>query len=115
MGLNQNSAEDACGQGDAACACPDANEIHLNSQRILACTARALAATPGGLRFKPGSRPWLDGVADASPLAAGKDATAGRTACAARNVNGPHPPKAPLFGAFFHFATPSRLSPAQGA
>ncbi|MEI6804509.1 MAG: hypothetical protein WCK83_15230 [Burkholderiales bacterium] len=30
--------------------------------RVLRCTARALAHTPGGLRFKPGSRPWLEEV-----------------------------------------------------
>jgi hypothetical protein len=37
--------------------------IHdLNQQclRILRCTARALATSPGGLRFKAGTRPWLE-------------------------------------------------------
>lgn len=29
---------------------------------ILRCTAQALASTPGGLRFVPGSRPWLDNL-----------------------------------------------------
>lgn len=30
--------------------------------RILRCTAHALANSPGGLRFKAGTRPWLDAV-----------------------------------------------------
>ncbi|MDB5744489.1 MAG: hypothetical protein JWR68_2804 [Polaromonas sp.] len=30
--------------------------------RILRCTAHAMASTPGGLRFKPGTRPWLEGI-----------------------------------------------------
>ena len=30
--------------------------------RILRCTAQAMASTPGGLRFKAGSQPWLDGI-----------------------------------------------------
>ena len=40
--------------------------IHdLNQQclRVLRCTARAMANSPGGLRFKPGTRPWLEGLA----------------------------------------------------
>lgn len=30
--------------------------------RILRCTAQAMASSPGGLRFKAGTRPWLDGL-----------------------------------------------------
>ncbi len=30
--------------------------------RILRCTAQALANSPGGLRFKAGTRPWLDAL-----------------------------------------------------
>lgn len=30
--------------------------------RILGCTAQAMASTLGGLRFKAGSRPWLQGL-----------------------------------------------------
>jgi hypothetical protein len=30
--------------------------------RILRCTAKAMASGPGGLRFKAGTRPWLDGA-----------------------------------------------------
>ena len=34
--------------------------------RVLRCTARALANSPGGLRFKAGTRPWLDAIAECS-------------------------------------------------
>ena len=30
--------------------------------RVLRCTAHALANSPGGLRFKAGTRPWLDAI-----------------------------------------------------
>ncbi|MDQ3059732.1 MAG: hypothetical protein M3R45_09420 [Pseudomonadota bacterium] len=30
--------------------------------RILRCTAHAMASSPGGLRFKAGTRPWLEGL-----------------------------------------------------
>lgn len=32
--------------------------------RILRCTASALANSPGGLRFKAGTQPWLDALSD---------------------------------------------------
>lgn len=41
--------------------------------RILRCTAHAMASSPGGLRFKAGTRPWLEGL----PV--------GRTSSARRN------------------------------
>ena len=36
--------------------------LNFNQQRlsILRCTAKALANSPGGLRFKSGTQPWLD-------------------------------------------------------
>jgi hypothetical protein len=43
----------------------DSTRIHdLDSQRlrILRCTAQAMASSPGGLRFKAGTQPWLEGV-----------------------------------------------------
>ena len=52
----------------------DSIRIHdLDSQRlrILRCTAQAMASSPGGLRFKAGTQPWLDGIPGgrvASPL-----------------------------------------------
>ena len=39
--------------------------VDLDAQRlrILRCTAHAMANSPGGLRFKAGARPWLEGLA----------------------------------------------------
>ena len=56
--------------GDGAKADPTASPIlsegmhELNQQclRVLRCTAKAMASSPGGLRFKPGTRPWLAGL-----------------------------------------------------
>jgi hypothetical protein len=43
---------------------PSVTAPNFNQQclRILRCTAKALASSPGGLRFKPGARPWLEGI-----------------------------------------------------
>jgi hypothetical protein len=48
-------------RGAADIASPD-----QQCQRVLRCTARFMAATPGGLRFEPGTRPWLEGLDPAS-------------------------------------------------
>jgi len=44
--------------------------LNFNQQclRILRCTAKALATSPGGLRFKPGAWPWLDGLQNIRPM-----------------------------------------------
>jgi hypothetical protein len=44
--------------------------LNFNQQclRILRCTAKALASSPGGLRFKPGARPWLEGLQNIRPM-----------------------------------------------
>ena len=34
--------------------------------RILRCTAHAMAASPGGLRFRAGTKPWLEGLSAAA-------------------------------------------------
>lgn len=39
------------------------HELSVPCLRVLQCTARAMAHSPGGLRFKPGTRPWLEGLA----------------------------------------------------
>jgi hypothetical protein len=41
-------------------------DVNQQRLRILSCTARAMAAGAGGLRFKPGTRPWLDGLVSSS-------------------------------------------------
>lgn len=38
------------------------HDLQQQCLRILRCTAKAMASTPGGLRFRPGTRPWLDGL-----------------------------------------------------
>jgi hypothetical protein len=41
------------------------HDLDRQRLRILRCTAQAMASSPGGLRFKAGSQPWLDGIAPA--------------------------------------------------
>jgi hypothetical protein len=52
-----------------------AHDLDQQRLRILRCTAYAMASSPGGLRFKAGSRPWLDQLSSCSPPSA---AVAGR-------------------------------------
>lgn len=61
MGMNLNAA---------AVRAPDTkhpagqvfHDFEQQCLRILRCTAVALANSPGGLRFKAGTRPWLDAL-----------------------------------------------------
>ena len=38
------------------------HDLDKQRLRILRCTAQAMASSPGGLRFKAGTRPWLEGI-----------------------------------------------------
>lgn len=38
------------------------HDLSLQCLRVLRCTAHAMATSPGGLRFKAGTRPWLEGL-----------------------------------------------------
>ena len=38
------------------------HDVEQQRLRILRCTAQAMVSSPGGLRFKAGTRPWLDGL-----------------------------------------------------
>lgn len=40
------------------------HDVERQCLRILRCTAVAFANSPGGLRFKAGTRPWLDALAE---------------------------------------------------
>ncbi len=40
------------------------HDVERQCLRILRCTAVALANSPGGLRFKAGTRPWLDALTE---------------------------------------------------
>jgi len=43
-------------------ACAGIHDLDQQRLRILRCTAQAMASSPGGLRFKAGTRPWLEGL-----------------------------------------------------
>lgn len=58
------------------------NDFSLQCLRILRCTAKAMASSPGGLRFKAGTRPWLEGLS--LTVQAGQGGKAGRRAVAAQ-------------------------------
>ena len=58
MKLNQSDVQAwQTRQGPGVC-----HYIDKQLLRILRCTAQAMASSPGGLRFKAGTRPWLDGL-----------------------------------------------------
>ena len=42
------------------------HDLEQQCLRILRCTARAMANTPGGLRFRAGTQPWLDALTPSS-------------------------------------------------
>jgi hypothetical protein len=69
MGLDFKHASDHGKQEQGAARSLSAGFHDLNKQclRILRCTAQALANSPGGLRFKAGTRPWLEGLSAARP------------------------------------------------
>lgn len=48
----------------ATCAARPSHAFDQQCLRILRCTAQALANSPGGLRFKAGTQPWLDALSD---------------------------------------------------
>ncbi len=61
MGLDLNHAGE---QAAAEKTVGRLGQYDLGTQclRILRCTAKAMASSPGGLRFRAGTRPWLEGV-----------------------------------------------------
>jgi hypothetical protein len=69
MGMDLNQAGEAKkGMGHAASAV--IHDIDKQRLHILRCTAQAMASSPGGLRFKAGTRPWLEGISVGSPATA---------------------------------------------
>ena len=46
------------------------HDFNQQCLRILRCTAKAMVNSPGGLRFKAGTRPWLEGLATVPVLVA---------------------------------------------
>lgn len=71
MGMNLNPANEQAKQGSgvsqAFSAASHSYDLDTQRLRILRCTAKAMASTPGGLRFTAGTRPWLDGLAGGQP------------------------------------------------
>lgn len=64
MAIDPNPAgEPGPTAGRAACA--PLHDLDRQRLRILRCTAHAMASSPGGLRFKAGTRPWLEGLPSA--------------------------------------------------
>lgn len=61
MALNLNLAIESK-PGICHVACGIYRELDRQRLRILRCTAKAMASSPGGLRFQPGTRPWLEGI-----------------------------------------------------
>lgn len=53
------------------------HELDKQRLRILRCTAHAMASSPGGLRFKAGTRPWLDGLTVAMNASTRRNAARG--------------------------------------
>ena len=63
MGKHLNAAVEF-GKSFATCATRPTFEFEQQCLRILRCTALALAISPGGLRFKAGTQPWLDALSE---------------------------------------------------
>lgn len=61
MELNLSAAVEP-GKSNRMSAGGTAHGFEQQCLRILRCTARALANSPGGLRFKVGTQPWLDAL-----------------------------------------------------
>ena len=63
--LTSNPNKPAPSTGRAASASlQDLNQqFYQQCLRVLACTAKAMVTSPGGLRFQEGTRPWLEGLA----------------------------------------------------
>ncbi len=59
MGHAQFMNVDFTGNVNTGLSQEQASNIQAQILRVLMCTARLLANSPGGLRFKAGTRPWL--------------------------------------------------------
>lgn len=66
MDMNINLSRDS-GNGAGPLAGNTLHDFEMQCLRVLRCTAEAFATSPGGLRFKAGTRPWLDALSDRRP------------------------------------------------
>lgn len=71
MGLTTNlasgTASAPASSVEASAARNSFHDLSLQCLRVLRCTAHAMANSPGGLRFKAGTRPWLEGLPMPAP------------------------------------------------
>ncbi|MGV8805354.1 MAG: hypothetical protein ACWA6Y_10380 [Polaromonas sp.] len=71
--LNSNSTSAAGARNRAVSLVGAAvHDVEQQRLRILRCTAQAMVSSPGGLRFKAGTRPWLDGLVVGAPGSSGQ-------------------------------------------
>jgi hypothetical protein len=70
INLTLNNEQHKQDEGLASTASAFIHELDKQRLRILRCTAQAMASGPGGLRYKAGTRPWLDGLPVGPPAAA---------------------------------------------
>lgn len=60
--LALNNEQPKQGDGLAGSARSLLHDLDKQRLRILRCTAQAMASGPGGLRYRAGTHPWLDGL-----------------------------------------------------
>ena len=60
--VNQNAGQHQAGPDSNRSVCGGFFDLNKQVLRVLRCSAHALATSPGGLRFKAGTRPWLEGL-----------------------------------------------------
>ncbi|UUZ67969.1 hypothetical protein LP416_27005 [Polaromonas sp. P2-4] len=70
LDLSQAGEQGAQDKGSRQAASTSIYDLDKQRLRILRCTAQAMASSPGGLRFKAGDRPWLEGVPGGRPASA---------------------------------------------
>ncbi|MEO8014657.1 MAG: hypothetical protein ABI642_10965 [Polaromonas sp.] len=71
MAIDTNPAGEP-GPTAGRAACSPIHDLDRQRLRILRCTAHAMASSPGGLRFKAGTRPWLEGLPSAPARGKGR-------------------------------------------
>jgi len=62
LDLSQAGEQGLQDKGSKQAASASIHDLEKQRLRILRCTAKAMASSPGGLRFRAGTRPWLEGV-----------------------------------------------------
>ncbi|MDB5869405.1 MAG: hypothetical protein JWP96_1737 [Polaromonas sp.] len=79
MGMESNQAAELAKVAGPAFDAPS-HDLDRQRLRILRCTAQAMASSPGGLRFKAGTRPWLEGIPGGTPASCRPNAPRAKSA-----------------------------------